>query len=111
MVVAVFRSRRSNGSEDEYRSLALRMLDLARSMPGFLSFKSFASEDGESVSLIEFESMECLEAWREHPEHRGAQQAGRERIYSEYRLQVCEPVRAAAFDGVNRRQEMETSSN
>ena len=86
------------------------MLDLARAMPGFLSFKSFASEDGERVSLIEFESMKCLEAWRDHPEHRRAQQAGRERFYSEYHLQVCEPLRGAAFDGSNRRQEMETSS-
>jgi hypothetical protein len=34
-------------------------------MPGYIDY---AAEDGESVSVIEFESLETLQAWREHPE-------------------------------------------
>ena len=103
MVIAIFRSRQRSESSDEYGPLAGRMFDLARSMPGFLGFKTFRAEDGETVSLIEFESNADLAAWRDHPEHKEAQQAGRDRFYSEYRLQVCQPLRSVEFDGETRR--------
>ena len=105
MVIAIFRSRQRSESSDEYGPLADRMFDLARSMPGFLAFKTFRAEDGERVSLIEFESDADLAAWRDHPEHKQAQQAGRNRFYSEYRLQVCQPSRSVDFDGETRRAE------
>ena len=38
-------------------------------MPGFLSFKDFAAADGESVSIVEFESLETLE--RANPKSAG----------------------------------------
>ena len=68
-------------------------------MPGFLSYKTFRSDDGERVSVIEFETMEDLLAWRNHPEHRRAQDLGRSRFYAEYSIQVCEVVRAYSSDG------------
>jgi heme-degrading monooxygenase HmoA len=67
-------------------------------MPGFISYKLYTSEDGERVSIIEFESAEHLRAWREHPQHRRAQQMGRERFYEEYTLHVGEPARESRFD-------------
>lgn len=73
--------------------MAARMRSLAEAMPGFVSFKAFSAEDGERVSIIEFESEEALRAWREHPEHRKAQALGRNRFYSEYQIQVCSIVR------------------
>ena len=97
MVIAIFRSRIRSSARKEYDPLAARMLALAEAMPGFRSFKSFRSEDGERLSLIEFESEAQLTAWRDHPEHRQAQEIGRERIYSEYSISVCEPLRNAQW--------------
>ena len=97
MVVVIFRSRRTPQHEADYREVAARMRTLAESMPGFVSFRSFSSPDEEYVSLIEFESLDELEAWRDHPEHREAQEAGRERFYSEYSVQVCQPIRESFF--------------
>ena len=105
MVTAIFRSRLREDADSGYRALAARMLELARSMPGFVDFKSFRAEDGERVSLIEFESLATLEAWRDDPEHLKAQREGRERFYSEYRLQLCEPLRAYHFDGEERHED------
>ncbi|MCH7707824.1 MAG: antibiotic biosynthesis monooxygenase, partial [Myxococcales bacterium] len=65
--------------------------------PGFVSFKSFAAEDGERVSLIEFESRDAAHQWGDHAEHRDAQKLGRERFFSEYTIQVCPPLRTAEF--------------
>jgi len=93
MVVVIFRSRLREEFAGQYQAKAMEMLELARAMPGFISIKTFAADDGERVSLVEFDTIEHLEAWRDHPEHREAQRLGRERFYSEYRLVVCEPIR------------------
>lgn len=97
-MLILFRSRLRDENDPEYETLAPRMLELARSMPGFVSFKAFSASDGERVSIIEFESEDTLKAWREHPEHRNAQERGRNSLYSEYSLQVCRPLRESRFD-------------
>jgi heme-degrading monooxygenase HmoA len=97
MVIAVFRSRLRSEHADEFQRLAGRMLQIAQSMPGFISYKVFAAADGERCSIIEFASPELLQAWREHPEHREAQRLGRERFYEEYTLQVSDAARESRF--------------
>jgi heme-degrading monooxygenase HmoA len=62
-------------------------------MPGFISYKEFAAADGEGVAIVEFESNETLEAWRNHPEHRKAQERGRREFFDDYRIAVCSPIR------------------
>lgn len=88
-IVTVFRSRLRADVREEYEPLAERMAELAETMPGFLERKAFTAEDGERVTLVLFASREQQRAWRDHPEHRAAQRAGVERLYSEYRVQVC----------------------
>jgi heme-degrading monooxygenase HmoA len=97
-IVTVFRSRLRPDSGAEYHETAERMLELARAMPGFVDFKSFASDDGERVSVITFASLEAQQAWRDHPEHRVAQQAGRERLYAWYDISVCELIGKSTFE-------------
>jgi len=97
MVVVVFRSRLRPGVESQIEAVGGRMYELAAGMPGFVSYREYAAADGESVAIVEFESHETLAAWREHPEHRQAQAAGRERFFSEYRITVCDAVRESSF--------------
>jgi heme-degrading monooxygenase HmoA len=88
-VVTVFRSRLRPGAEAEYEPVAAEMETLARAMPGFEDFKSFAAGDGERVSIVVFDSPETHAAWRDHPAHRRAQQLGRTRLYETYAIHVC----------------------
>lgn len=97
MVISVFRSRLRAENAPEFHELAARMMELAESMPGFLSYKVYTSEDGERCSIVEFASHEELLAWRNLDAHREAQQLGRERYYEEYTLHVTEPVRGSRF--------------
>jgi heme-degrading monooxygenase HmoA len=97
MVITVSRSRLEQDHADEVQTLADRMLALVQATPGFISYKSFRAEDGERCSIIEFESREHLQAWREHPDHRRAQALGREHFYTEYSLYIAEPEREAHF--------------
>ncbi|HVU00557.1 MAG TPA: antibiotic biosynthesis monooxygenase [Polyangiaceae bacterium] len=98
MVVVVFRSKIREGVDlGPLEPLGARMYELASGMPGFVSYKDFAAADGETVSIVEFESLETLAAWRNHPEHVEAQRLGRERYFSEYLIHVCTPVRTHRF--------------
>ena len=97
MVITLFRSRLRPEHQEEYAEWAGRMRELALKTPGFLAIKTFNAEDGERVSIVEFESEETMRAWREHPEHRRAQELGRKLFYSEYRIQVCRPIRDYSF--------------
>lgn len=98
MVVIVFRTRLREGVDlQELERVGMRMYELASAMPGFISYKDFAAADGESLTLVEFDSAEALAAWRDHAEHREIQARGRERYFSEYSVQVCQPLRAYAF--------------
>ena len=67
-------------------------------MPGYVAHKAFAAEDGERVTLVEFESEEVIAAWRMHPEHVEAQRKGRSKFHSEFRLTVCEVLREQRFN-------------
>ena len=97
MIVTVFRSRLMPGFKDEYVALVDRMQQLAKATPGYISHKGFFADDGERVTIVEFESEEGMRAWRMNPEHRAAQRKAREIYYSEYHIQVCEVVRQNSF--------------
>lgn len=96
MVLTVFRSRLRPDAKD-YPDMATRMSELAKQMPGYISHKGFVAEDGERVTLVEFESEEAQRAWRMHPEHIEAQKKGRQAFYSEFRLQICSVQRETVF--------------
>lgn len=98
MVLVVFRSRLAGDHSREFQELGNRMKALAEGMPGFISYKVFIADDEERCSLIEFDSLENLSAWRNHPEHLEAQEAGRDRFYLDYSLQITEPQRESRFE-------------
>jgi heme-degrading monooxygenase HmoA len=96
-VVTVFRSRVRPEVMDEYAPLASRMSELAKTMPGYLAHKGFVAEDGERVTIVEFESEETHRAWALHAEHMQAKKKGRASFYSEYRIQICALLRENEF--------------
>jgi len=96
-VLTVFRSRLRPEAQAEYEAMAQRMLELASAMPGFVELKTFVAEDGERVSLVTFADRGSHSAWRDHPEHRVAQQLGRDRFYASFDISVCRPERVRRF--------------
>jgi len=97
VIVTVFRSRVKAELQQEYIQWVGRMNALAKEMPGYISHKGFVAEDGERVTIVEFESEEAQRAWAVHPEHITAQRNGRQDFYVEYRIQVCHVQRENAF--------------
>ena len=81
----------------EYGAHVAKLLEIAQAMPGFVAIKGYAAEDGEQLILVEFETVQDLAAWREHPEHLIAQELGRNKYYADYKVQVCNTVREYSF--------------
>ncbi len=63
------------------RNITNRMEELARTVRGFNSIKTFYAKDGERVSIVEFETEEAHNVKKNHPEHREAPRLGGERFY------------------------------
>ena len=93
MIVTIFRSRLNPGAEKEYGPMAKQMGELARTIPGYISHKGFAADDGERVTIVEFESEEALQQWRHHPEHAKAKRRGIQSFFSDYKFQICTVIR------------------
>ena len=90
MITTIFRSRLNDEHLEAYAKTAVRIEALARTMPGFVSIKFFAAEDGERLSIVEFESWETMKAWRANPEHLEAQRLGREKFYTDFSVNSFE---------------------
>ena len=98
MVVVVFRIQlRPDLDVADYEHTGERMVELVSAMPGFLGM-DYAEVEGGELLVARFESHEALAAWRTHPEHLEAQQAGRERFFAHYSIEVCDEVRSYEFD-------------
>jgi heme-degrading monooxygenase HmoA len=97
MLITVFRSRLKDGLRDEYAAAVDRMSELARTMPGYISHKTFYAEDGERCTIVEFANEDGLHTWRTNAEHIAAQKMARQKYYTEYSVQVCTLDREAKF--------------
>ena len=95
--VVIFRSRLDPQHATDYERRLTEVVSHARSSQGYVGHKSFTADDGEELTLVEFEGLQDCEAWGAHPVHRRAQQEGRAHYYTEYILQVCELVRESVF--------------
>jgi heme-degrading monooxygenase HmoA len=103
MIVTIFRSWLNPGVQEEYGPMAQHMSELARTIPGYVSHKGFTAEDGERVTIVEFESEEALQEWRLHPEHAKAKRRGIQSFFSDYKSQICTVIRDRVWTLQNRR--------
>jgi len=98
MVLVLFRSMLTAEAGDDYAAMAGEMLARARTLPGFIDFKSFTADDGEHIAVIRWESQETLRAWTDDLRHVVAQRLGREKWYEYFRVEVADVVRSYGFD-------------
>ena len=89
MILAVLRSRLKPNIQEDYGPVSKRMSELAPTIPGYISHKGFVAEDGERVTIVEFESEATLQDWRVHPEHVDAKRHGYRNFYTHFDYQIC----------------------
>jgi heme-degrading monooxygenase HmoA len=88
----IFTSQRT--PEDRgYDVMAARMVELATAQPGFLGVESVRDAGGLGITVSYWRTRDDIRAWREHAEHRVAQETGKRVWYADYRLRICEVLR------------------
>lgn len=97
MIVTIFRSRLNPAVQEEYGPMARHMSELVRTIPGYVAHKGFVAEDGERVTIVEFETEEALHEWRRHPDHVRAKRRGIEDFFSGYSFQICNVIHSRGW--------------
>ncbi len=88
--IVIFRSRKTGVRTESYSQTAAEMSKLVTTIPGYISHKTFHHPDGETVTLGEFESLDAIHAWGQHPDHIAAQHLGKQHWYENYELTICD---------------------
>jgi heme-degrading monooxygenase HmoA len=63
------------------------------SIEGYLGYKAFRDEKGFGVNVSYWKDMEALKNWRDNILHQKAQELGKEKWYTNYKLRICTVVR------------------
>lgn len=95
MLAVIFEVEAKPGQQQGYLSLAAELRTLLAEQPGFISIERFQSltQPGKILSLSFWQDDASVQAWRQCEEHRRVQTAGREELFSNYRLRVAQVLR------------------
>lgn len=97
MFVVIFRAT-AHQLDADYSATAAHLRELALTQFGCLEFVA-VSEGSQEVALSYWPDETSILAWKQHADHLMAQQLGRERWYSGYRVEVAEIRRQYAGAG------------
>ncbi len=95
MIAVIFEVTPAEGREQDYLDHAAQLKPLVGQVEGFLGVERFRSltNPDKILSLSFFEDEEAVARWRNLPEHRASQKAGRTGVFRDYRLRVAEVLR------------------
>jgi len=92
MFAVIFEVEPTAEGKEEYLDWAAALRPELEKIDGFISIERFASLTQESkiLSLSIWRDEQAVRAWREHAQHREAQEAGRHKLFKNYRIRVAE---------------------
>lgn len=95
MIAVIFEVWPAEGERDTYLDIAAGSRPLLDDIDGFISIERFESisQAGKMLSLSFWRDESAIEQWRTLEKHRGAQQVGRDHVFSNYRLRIAGVVR------------------
>jgi heme-degrading monooxygenase HmoA len=89
----VFTSQRTEGDRG-YSKVVDRMIELAKTMPGYLGIESVRDSAGVGITVSYWKTEEDIRNWKQNAEHLRAQETGKTSWYSEYALRIAKVERA-----------------
>ena len=95
MLAVIFELEPIAESKQQYLEIAAALGPELSKIDGFISIERFESlsQPGKLLSLSFWRDEGAISAWRNLEQHRGAQQAGRDHLFHDYRLRVASVVR------------------
>jgi heme-degrading monooxygenase HmoA len=94
MFAVVFEVRPADGKKDDYLALAKHLKPMLESIDGFIDNERFESRQrpGWILSVSTWRDEKSVVRWRTQGEHHRIQETGRDRIFMDYHLRVCEVI-------------------
>lgn len=92
----IFSSQRTDG-DNGYGAMATKMVELASKQPGFLGVES-ARDEQLGITVSYWDSIDAIQAWKEHSAHIIAQEKGKFEWYQSFSLRVCKVERQSFFE-------------
>ena len=92
MFAVIFKATVAHADEEYFR-MAESLRELAFSKYGCLDFVSI-TEGNEEIAISYWENEQQISDWKNDPQHRLAQQAGRNKLYASYSVEICEVSRS-----------------
>ncbi|MCZ0964542.1 antibiotic biosynthesis monooxygenase family protein [Paracoccus benzoatiresistens] len=95
MIAVIFEAWVPGEAQGEYLDLAAELRPLLADIDGFISIERFQSltTPGKVLSLSFWRDEAAIAQWRNLPEHRRVQAAGRDRVFADYRLRIAAVAR------------------
>ena len=86
---AVIFSSLRTATEEGYSEWNEKLFKLVENIPGYLGYESYRNENGHGVTISYWKNLDALKQWKENNLHRKAQELGREKWYTQYKIRVC----------------------
>lgn len=104
MIAVIFEVVPREGHADAYFKLAASLRAQLEAIDGFVSVERFQSltQPNKILSLSFWRDEAAVQRWRALEAHRGAQAAGRQQHFADYRLRVAQVLRDY---GMNEREQ------
>lgn len=95
MLAVIFEVFPLETGKEPYLQLASSLKEQLSAFPGLISTERFQSimDEGKLLSLSFWQDEESLKQWRNFMDHRLAQDKGKNKLFSHYRIRVCTVVR------------------
>lgn len=95
MIAVIFEAWVPGEAQTEYLDLATELRPLLADLEGFISIERFQSltSPGKVLSLSFWRDEVAVAQWRNLPEHRRVQAAGRDHVFADYRLRIADVSR------------------
>lgn len=90
----IFTSTRT-ADDQGYADMSISMVELAQRQPGYLGHES--ARDGLGITVSYWQNLEDIRNWKMNTEHLLAQQYGKEKWYSAYKVRICKVERDYGF--------------
>jgi heme-degrading monooxygenase HmoA len=91
-IAVIFTAQRTAEDEAGYHLAAKEMAMLAAAQPGYCGMVSVRGADGLGITISYWADEAAALGWRDNPDHCAAREAGRNRWYAAYTIDVA-PIR------------------
>ena len=91
-ILVAFSAKLKEGAAEHYLALSQEVLEQALEQPGliFLDRGRSVMQERGVISISEWASEEALQAWRDHPVHRRAQELAKKKLFESYILKKAQ---------------------